>query len=72
MNGAALLARCSIRGLSQNIDSHRVCEAIRADALVKHIVDQECHYMGKCSLTCFQPDQWVNRLGEASLPNAPL
>ncbi len=39
----------SSAGLSRNNDSNMVCEVYRADALVKHIVDQECQDMGKCS-----------------------
>jgi hypothetical protein len=30
-------------------ESNMVCEAYRADAPMKHIVDQECQDMGKCS-----------------------
>ena len=36
-------------GLSLHSDSNMVCEAYRADAPVKHIVDQECQDMGKSS-----------------------
>lgn len=41
----------SSSGLSQKDDSNMVCEAIRADALVKHIIGQNCQDMGKFSIS---------------------
>jgi hypothetical protein len=40
----------SSRGLSSNNDSNTVCEPYCADALVKHIIGQDCQYMSKISL----------------------
>src|SRR6266571_4918197 len=60
----------SCGGLSRSNDSNMVCEAIRADVFVKHIIDQDCQHMGKSSTrpftlssnsTCFSP--WLQTRG---------
>lgn len=65
------LSHLACSGQSQNNDLSKVYETICADALVKHIVYQDCQNMGKFPVIYSRPNAHATISGNSSRQNAP-